>query len=92
MPMALIHERDAEAAFNGLLKLRLALRQKIPVRESFDFLMNVRLTNKFKHKSSPSRYNETMQDPWKDIEVCGQCRFEENDEISALTLMQVCFG
>lgn len=90
VPMALVHERDAEAAFNGLLKLRLILRKKVPVREAFEFLMNGVLTNKFKKKSRPSRYNKTLHRPWCDVEVCSKCQFEEEDEISALTLMQVC--
>ena len=91
VPMALIHERDAEAAFNGLLKLRLALRQKVPVRQAFELLMNGILTNKLKKSSCPSRYNNSLLDPWRDIIVCSYCRFDENNEVSALTLMQVCF-
>ena len=89
VPIALIHERDAEAAFNGLLKLRLVLRRKIPVREAFQFLMNGVLTNKLKKKSRRSRYNQTIHQPWCDIDVCSRCQFDENDEISALTLLQV---
>lgn len=92
VPMALVHERDAEAAFNGLLKLRLVLRQKVPVRQAFEFLMNGILTNKLKKKSRKNRYNGTLHRPWCDVEICSQCRFEESDEISALTLLQVCFN
>ena len=92
VPIALIHERDAEAAFNGLLKLRLALKQKMPLWESFQFLMNGVISNKFKKKSRKSRFNQSIRKPWCDIRVCGQCRFAEESEISALTLLQVCFS
>lgn len=92
IPTALIHERDAEAAFNGLAKLRELLRRKMPVMRCFEFLMDSLLSNKFKKKSKPNRYNQGMNPPWCDILVCGQCRFDEANEISALTLMQVwCF-
>lgn len=89
--MAFIHERDGEGAFNGLAKLRLMLRRKAPLKECFDFLMNGFITNKFKKKSKPNRSNRNIDQPWCDIQVCGQCRMDEASEISALTLLQVSF-
>ena len=91
VPIALIHEREMEAAFMGLIKLRECLRRKMPVRQAFEMLMNTLFTNKFKKKCRRNRYVETKFPKWSDISVCGACLCEEDDEISALTLMQVCF-
>ena len=91
IPIALIHERDPEAAFNGMSKIRALLKQKTATRECFEFLMNCSITNKFKKKSRGNRYNKTIHHHWEDIQVCSQCRFAEGDEISALTLLQVLF-
>ena len=90
VPIALVHERDAEGAFNGLAKIRELIRQKAPLRRVLDFLMNTVLTNKFNKQSRGSRYNASGTIPWKNIDVCMACRMEEDDEISALTLLQVC--
>jgi hypothetical protein len=92
IPIALIHEQDSEGAFNGLAKIRAMIRRKAPLRRVLNFLMNSVLVNKLKKKSRGSRYNECATKPWVNVEVCIACRMEEDDEVSALTLLQVCFG
>ena len=89
IPIALIQERDAEGAFNGIMKLREMLHRKMPTAQAFEFLMNATLSNKFKKVPSRSLFNETILRPWVDIKICGKCRMHEVDEVSALTLMQV---
>ena len=89
IPTALIHEMDAEAAFNGVPKLKATLRRKCPVWQIFNFLMHGKLAQKFRKKSSPRKSREKTHRPWMDIDVCIQCAIERKDWISVVTMMQV---
>ena len=90
MTIGLIHEREAEAAFLGVGMVSELYRRKNDVTKIFNWIMYGCIGRCFYKKSSKSVFDESIKYPYIEIDVCGKCVMKEEDEVSALTLLQVC--